>query len=134
MGKPYEEVGPNEVKDVVDITEVWQRLDKDSRAWALLIDNQAKALTVEEYIDRFRGERTKIQKPPAQYAAAIDDMASQNPQMLTQPFKDLVRLMAVIEYDFDNGMDRDALAKKVLGDKFYQNNKKRLGIWTGDVY
>ena len=128
LGRPYEQVSSNEVKDVVDITEVWQRLDKDSRAWALLIDNQAKALTVEEFIDRFRKEGAKIQKSPAQYALAIDQMASQNPQMLTQPFKDLVRLTAVMEYDFDNGMDRDALAKKVLGDKFYQDNKKRLGI------
>ncbi len=128
LGRPYEQVAPSDVKDVVDISEVWKHLEKDSRVWALLIDNQAKSLTTGEFIDRFRKEGVKIQRSPTEYAHTLDEMASQNPQMLLQPFKDLVRMMAVMEYDFDNGMDRDALAKKVLGEKFYLANKKRLGM------
>ena len=125
-GRPYEPVAPEEIKDVVDIAQVWQKLEANSKAWALLIDNEAKAVTVNEFIERFRKEGTRIQKPPLFYANMIDDMASQNPQMLLKPFKEVLQILAIMEYDFGNGTDPDQLAKRLLGPA-YEHNKQRLG-------
>lgn len=125
--RPYEPVKSNDVQDVVDISDVWKRLDSDSRSWTLLIDNQAKVATVSEYVDRFSKQGVKIQGPPIDYVHMIDDLAMQNPVLLNRPFKDVLQLVAIMQYDFDNGIDKDVLAQKMLGQELYLSNKKRLG-------
>ena len=57
----------------------------------------------------------------------IDDMAIQNPSLLTRPFKDILQMVAIMEYDYDMGVNPDVLAKKALGEQFYLANKRRLG-------
>lgn len=115
------------VQDIVDINALWAQLDISSKAWTLIIDTQAKVMTVNEYIERYRKEGIRILKPPASYAQMIDDLAAQNPQMLIKPFKEILQLVAIMEYDFDNGLDKDMMARKLLGEDFYQKNRKRLG-------
>jgi len=116
----------NDVQDVVDISDVWRKMDTDSRSWSLLIDNQAKAATVSEYIGRFAKQGTKIRNSPDVYVQMIDSMAMQSPELLTRPFKDLLQLAAVMQYDYDNGLNKDDLARKMLGEKLYLSNRKRL--------
>jgi hypothetical protein len=116
----------DEVEDIVDIAEVWTKLETTAKPWALLIDDQAKLMTVKEFSDRFRKKGVRIQKPPDFYAKMVDDMASQNPQLLENPFPQVLQMLAVMEYDFDNGTDRDDLARKLLGPA-YQRNRQRLG-------
>jgi len=53
-------------------------------------------------------------------------MLQQNPQMLERPFGELLQILAIIDYDFDNGMDKESLAKQVLGEAGYAENKKRI--------
>ena len=113
-------------KDVVDLSEVWKKLDIKSTVWQLLIDDQAKVLTVSEYIGRYQKEGVKISAPPSHYVQMIDQIAMQNPQMLQNPFGELLKILAIVDYDFDNGVDKDALARKVLGDAGYEANKKRF--------
>jgi len=117
---------PPDVQDVVDLAEVWKKLDKRSMVWTLLVDNQAKVLTVAEYIDRFHKKGVRIRKEPVSYVETIDQMVTQNPDMLNRPFGELLQMAAIIEYDFDNGMDKDLLAKHVLGQAGFEANKKRL--------
>lgn len=125
--RPIEPGANDMVQDIVDITALWAKLDKTAKAWTLIIDNQAKAMTVNEYMERYRKEGVRMRKPPIEYAQMIDDMAAQNPQMLLPPFKEVLQLVAIMEYDFDNGLDKDMMAKKVLGEDFYLKNRKRLG-------
>ena len=115
------------IQQVVDSTRLYQKLDNNAQAWTLLIENQDKVMVVNEYIERFRRENVKIAQPPVFYAKMIDDITLQNPVLLNRPFKDVIQLLAVMEYDFDMGMDRDMLAYKVLGEAMYKDNKKRLG-------
>ena len=119
-------LGFETVADEVDISDVWKKLDVDSRAWSLLIDNQAKVATVADFIDRFAKIGVKITKSPMEYVQIIDQMALQNPSLLKNPFKDLLQLAAIMEYDFDNGTDKDLLARKFLGSQLYEANKKRF--------
>jgi len=113
-------------QDVVDLSDVWKKLDKKSTVWTLLIDDQSKMLTVSEYIDRFRKQGVKINIPPLQYAQMIDQVLVQNPQMQERPFGELLQIMAIVNYDFDNGMNKDDLARKVLGEEGFEANKKRF--------
>src|SRR5262249_24543794 len=124
--------GPNpamqeQAQEIVDLAQVWNRLDKNSKAWTLLIDNDAKVRTVSEYIERYRARGVKISKPPAHYAKMLDDMTRQDPQALLQPFGQILQMMAIMEYDLDNGMDREMMAQRLLGPQGYISNKKRLG-------
>lgn len=120
------QTGSAEVKDVVDLSEVWKKLDTRSTVWTLLIDDQAKALTVSEYINRFHRQGVKINEPPEHYVQMIDQIITQNPEMLDRPFGELVQIVAIVDYDFDNGMDKDALARKVLGEQGFEANKQRF--------
>jgi len=113
-------------QDTVDLSEVWKKLDNKSTVWKLLMDDQAKVLTVAEYIDRYHQEGVKINEPPLHYAQMIDEMSKENPDMLNMPFGQLLQVLAIVDYDFDNGMDKDTLAKKVLGEAGFEANKKRF--------
>jgi hypothetical protein len=124
--QPSPSSGPAEVKDEVDLSEVWKKLDNKSAVWNLLIDDEAKLLTVSEYISRFQRQGVKINLPPAHYVQMIDQAVGQNPQMLERPFGELLQVLAIVDYDFDNGMDKDVLAKKVLGEDGFEKNKRRF--------
>ncbi len=115
------------VQDVVDASTLYAKLSISSKAWTLLIDDQAKVMTVNEFVERYRKENVKISKSPAGYAQMIDDIASSNPQLLLKPFNEILQLVAIMEYDFDNGLDKDMMARRLLGEDFYQKNRKRLG-------
>ena len=118
--------GPADAQEEVDLSEVWKKLDKKSTVWTILADDQAKLLTVSEYIGRYQKEGVKITQPPAHYIQLIDQLADGNPQMLQRPFGELLQILAIVDYDFDNGMDKDSLAKQVLGEEGYEQNKKRF--------
>ena len=118
--------GTMPVQEVVDLSEVWKKLDRKSTVWPLLIDEQAKILTVSEFIDRFHKEGVKINEPPLHYVQMIDQITQGSPQMLERPFGELLQISAIVDYDFDNGMNKDDLARKVLGEAGFEANKKRF--------
>ena len=107
--------GSSDVQEVVDLSEVWKKLDKKSTVWTLLIDDQAKLLTVSEYIGRFQKEGVKINAPPVHYVQMIDQM-SHKIRRCSRAFRGIDANMAIMDYDFDNGMNKDDLARKVLGE------------------
>lgn len=113
-------------QETVDLVEVWKKLDKRSTVWTLLVDEQTKVLTVAEYIDRFRKHGVKINKEPVYYVQEIDQMVAQNQALLQRPFWELLQMAAIMDYDFDNGMDKDLLAKHILGEAGFAANKQRF--------
>lgn len=125
----YEDIPSTYVKEVVSVSDLWKSLDKSSKAWPLVIDNKAKAVTMSHYIQKLSEEGGKIKKDPMHYAEMIDTMSKENPSMLFQPMIDLLRIMAIIEYDYDNNIDKDALARRIFpNEETFKNNKKRLGL------
>jgi hypothetical protein len=115
------------VADVVDLKHLVSVLDRSSHSWELVIDDEAKEAIVYYYINRYRQEGVKINKGPLFYVQLIDAMAQQQPDMLTQPFPSVLKILSIIEYDFDNGQNQDFLVRQVLGEQGYWENKKRLG-------
>lgn len=116
------------VDDVVTIEQIWEELEISSEVWPLMLDDQPKAMTVSRYVDWYAQQGINIRKPPLYYVRIIDSMSQQNPEMLNSPFKDLLKIVAILDYDFDNGQDNDAMALRILGEEGYWKNKERLGL------
>lgn len=93
----------------------------------MMMDRRPKEETVRKYIDFFRQQNVIVRKSPGHYVDLIDQMSARNSDMLQRPFEDVFRLLTIMEYDFDNGEDPDALARQVLGEQVYQQNRQRLG-------
>ncbi len=121
-------VDESQVKDIVDIEDLWKNFETTSENWPLIIETQAKVLTVDRCIYQYKEKGITISKPPLYYAQMIDGISQQNPALLNQPFDKLLQFMAIMEYDFDNGTDRDQLAKKLLGEQGWKSNRHRLGL------
>ncbi len=117
-----------EVADTVDIEQIWTRMETTSDAWPLMIDFEAKALTVAHFIDRFTQQGIQVRNPPEYYVQMIDDMSVNSPELLTNSFDKVLTLVTVLEYDYDNGENPDELAKRFLGPTQYQENRRRLGL------
>lgn len=117
------------VEEVVNITDVWKKMEENSRVWNTMIDMEPKILTVSRMVDHFKNQGITIRKAPSHYVQLIDSMAFQNPQMLEQPFENIMKVVSIIEYDFDNGQNKDALARQIFpDDQQFNANKKRLGF------
>ncbi len=115
-----------EVVDEVDLSQIVEALQSSSQPWELIIRQQDKEAVVQEFIRNYQQEGIVIHKPAAFYATFINEMSKGGAEMLNLPFPRLLQVVAVMEYDFDNGQDKDLLAQKILGAKLYENNRKRL--------
>ncbi|MGE0267769.1 MAG: hypothetical protein AB7S78_04855 [Candidatus Omnitrophota bacterium] len=115
------------VEEVVDMAVLWEDLKISSEAWPLIIDMGAKEIIVAKFIEDYRLEGVTIKKDPRHYAQLIDAMSFDQPEMLKNSFDKLLQIVAIIEYDFNNGANPDLMARQILGDQGYQQNKKRLG-------
>ncbi|MBZ0166919.1 MAG: hypothetical protein K8I00_08935, partial [Candidatus Omnitrophica bacterium] len=114
------------VEEVVDMATIWKDMEVSAEAWPLIIDMDAKEVIVAKFMEDFRQQGITMSKTPLHYVQLIDAMSFDNPEMLKNPFDKLLQIVAIIEYDFGNGANPDALAKQVLGEKGYLANKKRL--------
>ena len=119
---------PSGLTTHVDESDFWQMLDRSSQAWQKIVDADDKVYVVSHFIEKYRQQGIKIRKSPENYAALIDDMARNGPEFLANPFERVLQVVAIIEYDFDNGQNKDELARKILGEQGYLANKKRLGF------
>lgn len=124
-----QEIAQGQAKAVATIGEVLQSLKQSGRDWTLIMDAPAKEAVVSYFIDQYRQKNIQIHKAPSYYADMIDQMATQTPQMLIPPFDQVLKVVAIVEYDFDNGQDKDAQALKILGNReAMMKNRERLGL------
>ncbi|MBI3306466.1 MAG: hypothetical protein HYZ84_01480 [Candidatus Omnitrophica bacterium] len=102
-------------------------LNNDSQGW-LGLANADKVASVDAMIILFRERQNSvILKSPEEYVQKIDGMLTANPTMKSLTLPTLLKIASVMEYDFYNGQDKEALAQEVLGPQLYQQNKARLG-------
>ncbi len=116
-----------EVKDIVTIAQIWESMETTSEVWALMLDVNPKVATVDRYIEWYKQRGIVIQNPPIYYVQMIDAMSKNSSAMLKSPFEEVLKKVAIIEYDFDNGRDKDLMAREILGEEAFQKNKARLG-------
>ena len=119
--------GDGAPKEVVRLQDIWNALEFSSKVWTLMMDMEPKVATVDRYIQWYAMKGIRIENPPVFYARMIDEMAQKWPEILDLPFDQLLKVMAVMEYDFDNGRDKDLMARELLGEKLFLQNKQRMG-------
>ncbi|MDD5440227.1 MAG: hypothetical protein PHS37_08590 [Candidatus Omnitrophica bacterium] len=102
-----------------------EEMRSSSAAWPTLSTVTKEGLVM-YFISAYKKEGAVIKKPAAYYVKLIDQMAAQKQALLSTGLDRLLRTVAVMEYDFDNGEDKDTLAKSVLGEAAYQRNKARF--------
>lgn len=101
-------------------------LTSNSQGWLELAAGD-KIASLEAMIGLFRErENAAILKSPEEYVAKIDSMVSSDSSMKALNLPTLIKIAAVMEYDFYNGQDKETLAQQVLGPQLYQQNKARL--------
>lgn len=115
-------------EQISDLRSIWRELEITSEVWPLIMDNEPKRVTVDNYIKLYAQKGVIIRKSAQHYVDMIDEMSFKNPEMLKNPFYELLRFAAIVEYDFDNGVNPDAMAKELLGDNIYRSNRQRLGL------
>lgn len=59
------------------------------------------------------------------YAGKIDETLKANPSVANMDIMTLLRVLSIMEYDFYNGENKDALARKTLGEKGFSENQTR---------
>jgi len=117
-----------EVEEIVDLSQLLEALAQTGQPWSLIMDPEPKLMIVQHFIERFRQHSIVIRKPAVFYAQQLDSMSQTHPDMLRQPLPDILQTIAIIEYDFDNGQNKDAMALKVLGQSAFEQNRRRLGL------
>ena len=117
-----------EPAEEVSMQELLKSFETSSQAWNLIMDPEVKVYVVAKYIQLYYQKNVLIKKSPVEYAQLIEGMAHDSPAMLNNPFERVLMMMAIIEYDFDNGQDKDHMAMQILGKEGFLANKKRLGL------
>ncbi len=113
-------------QDIVDLPQLVDSLQSTSQAWELIVNPEDKAIVVQEFINKFQGQGITIHKPAIHYANFIEQMSQESPRMLDLPFERILQVVTVMEYDFENGEDKETLAQKILGPQVYEKNKQRI--------
>jgi len=93
-----------------------QALQRDMTSWDRLIwaDKVAAVRLVILYFQS--RQNTAILKTPEFYAKKIDDLLNSSPGMKKNPISLVLKLAAILEYDFYNGMDKQELVVGALGE------------------
>lgn len=66
-----------------------------------------------------------ILNTPEFYVQKITESVSSNASMAQMPLQRILMVLAVMEYDFYNGQNKDELARQTLGERLYGANQKR---------
>lgn len=101
------------------------RLIANSQDWASLTAEQKEGV-LQEYMKIFRErENSVILNSPSFYVSRVDDALNNNPTMKSLSLPVILKISAVMEYDFYNGQDKEKLAQEILGPQIYEMVKAR---------
>ena len=106
--------------------EILNAFSNNSVQWSKINNLSMKDDIVKYYMSGYEKNGVTIKNTPSFYVNMIDTLIKQNPAITNMPLHTIVQTVCIIEYDFDNGQDKDMLAKKVLGEDSWKSNLARL--------
>jgi len=107
---------------------ILQQLNNNLETWDS-VGQADRVAAVDAIVKLFQArENVAILNSPEFYSQRIDEYLAGNPTMRSLTLPTLVKIASVMEYDFYNGQNKDDLAKQVLGDQLYEQNRRRLGL------
>lgn len=101
------------------------QLMTNSKIWQSF--SQVEKLQAVEFIIQFFKVKQNIAilKPAGFYAQQLDQNFMADPEMMSLPFPIAVKVLAVMEYDFYNGQDKEQLATETLGAEIAEQIKAK---------
>jgi len=117
-----------EVQSVVEMSDILKSLETSSKAWPLIISKEPKLFIILKYVDYFKKRGAVIRKPAEEYLDLLDSIMAENADITKNPFENVFQFVATLEYDFDNGLNKDKMIIDLIGKEGYQKNKQRLGM------
>jgi hypothetical protein len=109
----------------VAFPDMMNQLSQNMALWARLSGDEKKQ-SVEAVIGLYKNrDNVAILNTGEFYAGKIDETLKANPSVANMDIMTLMRVLAIMEYDFYNGENKDALAKKTLGEKGFLENQTR---------
>jgi len=89
---------------------VWLWMHMDERRKIHLVDNLKETF--------MRNSKAVVRKPSGFYVKALDEAVASDPQAKNYKLAVLFRALAIIEYDYDEGIDKEETAKNWLGSAY----------------
>lgn len=120
--------GPGTDKPGVGLSfpDLMNRLSENMSLWERMNLVEKKA-AIEGVILLYRNrDNVAILKGSEFYADKIDETMRTNPMVMNLDITTLVRILAIMEYDFYNGKDKEELALETLGQQAYDENRRRI--------
>ena len=105
---------------------VMRQLSQSLEGWGQ-VERGDQVAAVNAVMETYRKRSNiAILNSPEFYVQKISETLAGNPSMAKMPLYRIILILAVMEYDFYNGQNKDELAKQTLGERLYEANKKRL--------
>lgn len=105
--------------------QMMNQLSVNSLAWGQLKPADKKR-AIDAVIQLYRvRDNTAIMNPSDFYVQKTDETIAGDPGVANLDLPQIIKILAVMEYDFYNGQNKEELAKQVLGDKMYEANRLR---------
>ena len=92
----------------------WEHLKKSSEPWLHIKNEETKVTIISKYINLYKEQNIDIFKAPERYCKLIDKMLEGKPALLSVPLLEVLMIVAVFEYDFNNGQDKDMMVDKIF--------------------
>lgn len=105
--------------------DLMNQLSQNMSLWSRMNQNEKK-LAVSAVIGLYKSkENVAVLNTPEFYIAKIDENLASAPMVANLNIMALLRILAIMEYDYYNGQDKDELARQVLGEKGFADNQRR---------
>lgn len=102
------------------------RLSVNLDTWETLKPSERET-AVKAVINLFAEQRNvAIMKDAGHYLRRIRETLIANPEVRDMPLEQTMTVLAIMDYDYYNGQNKDELAREALGPEMFEVNKARL--------
>lgn len=109
----------------VEFPVMMNQLSQNMALWGSLSGSEKKQAAEAVVILYKNRDNIAILNTGEFYAGKIDETLRANPPVANMDIMTLIRILAIMEYDFYNGENKDELARKTLGEKGFTENQSR---------
>ncbi len=105
--------------------DMMSQLSQDMSLWnQMSADEKKQAINAVVAVYKNR-ENVAILNSADFYMTKINETLTNNPSVASMDIMTMLRILAVMEYDYYNGQNKEELARKILGEKAFAENQLR---------
>lgn len=123
--KQYENKKYNTTKEYIQALQE----GKCSSVWVYMnMDRETRIAFIDSFIQMYKKEGVIINQSAEYYVDELDELIASGPEFQNYKLKIIFTTIAVMDYDFDEGIDKDETARKWLGDVYLDALKMEMGV------